>query len=106
LGLLFTLYGAFSLGALADNMQQIYTQMSVGTYTPPAGIGTLTTVGAVILVFVWLAATATSVRLLFRHRRAFYVPLIGGVLSIVVLFGFMIAAMLSDPTLIEFLSRP
>ncbi|SEN10914.1 DUF6264 family protein [Cryobacterium luteum] len=104
-GLLVTLYGAFSLGALPDAMQLIYTQQNLGTYTPAAGIGTLTTAGAILVVFVWLATTAVSVRLLLQHRRAFYVPIIGGAVSIVALFAFMLAAMLNDPTLIEFLSR-
>ncbi|TFB65261.1 DUF6264 family protein [Cryobacterium sp. Hz9] len=104
-GLLGTLYGAFSLGALPDAMQLIYTQQGLGTYTPAAGLGPLTSVGAIALVFVWLAASAVSVRLLLRRRRAFYIPIIGGAVSIVALFAFILAAMLSDPTLIEFLSR-
>ncbi|TFD68807.1 DUF6264 family protein [Cryobacterium ruanii] len=104
-GLLATLYGAFSLGALPDAMQLIYTQQGLGTYTPTAGIAPLTSVGAIAVVFVWLATTAVSVRLLLRRRRAFYVPLIGGAVSTVALFAFMLAAMLGDPTLIEFLSR-
>ena len=105
LGLLATLYGAFSLGALPDAMQLIYTQQGLGTYLPTDGIAPLTSVGAIVVVFVWLATTAGSVRLLLRRRRAFYIPLIGGAVSTVVLFAFMLAAMLSDPTLIEFLSR-
>ncbi|WP_146071174.1 DUF6264 family protein [Cryobacterium sp. Y57] len=104
-GLLATLYGAFSLGALPDAMQLIYTQQGLGTYTPTASIGPLTTVGAIAVVFVWLAATAVSIGLLLRHRRAFYVPLIGGAVSTVVLFSFILAAMLGDQTLINFLSQ-
>ena len=104
-GLLATLYGAFSLGALPDAMQLIYTQQGLGTYTPAASIGPLTSVGAIALVFIWLAAAAVSVRLLLRRRRAFYLPLIAGAVSTVTMFAFMLAAMLNDPTLIEFLSR-
>ena len=104
-GLLATLYGAFSLGALPDAMQLIYTQQGIGTYTPTAGIGPITSIGAIALVFIWLVATAVSVRLLLRRRRAFYVPIIGGALSTVTMFTFIVVAMLSDPTLIEFLSR-
>ena len=104
-GLLATLYGAFSLGAFPDAMQIIYTQQGLGTYTPGASIGPLTSVGAISVVFIWLAAAAVSVRLLLRRRRAFYVPLIAGAVSTVTMFAFMVAAMLNDPTLIEFLSR-
>jgi len=105
MGLLATLYGAFSLGALPDAMQLIYTQQGLGTYTPVANVGPLTSVGAITVVFLWLAAAAVSVRLLLRRRRAFYVPLIAGAVSTVTMFAFMLAAMLNDPTLIEFLSR-
>ncbi|WP_104178568.1 DUF6264 family protein [Cryobacterium sp. Y50] len=104
-GLLSTLYGAFSLGALPDAMQLIYTQQGLGTYTPGVSIGPLTSVGAIAVVFIWLATAAVSVRLLLRRRRAFYVPLIAGAVSTVTMFAFMLAAMLNDPTLIEFLSR-
>ncbi|MDJ0350212.1 DUF6264 family protein [Cryobacterium sp. PH29-G1] len=104
-GLIATLYGAFSLGALPDAMQVLYTQQDLGTYTPAAGIGLLTSVGAIAVVFIWLVAAAVSVRLLLRRRRAFYVSLIGGAVSTVTMFAFMLAAMLNDPTLIEFLSR-
>jgi hypothetical protein len=104
-GLLATLYGAFSLGALPDAMQMIYTQQGIGTYTPTAAIGPITSIGAIALVFIWLVATTVSVRLLLRRRRAFYIPVIGGALSTVTMFAFMLVAMLSDPTLIEFLSR-
>jgi len=104
-GLMATLYGAFSLGALPDAMQTIYTQQGIGTYTRTASIGPITSVGAIAVVFVWLATAAVSVRLLLRRRRTFYVPIIGGAVSMVTMFAFMLAAMLSDPTLIEFLSR-
>jgi hypothetical protein len=104
-GLLATVYGAFSLGSLPNAMQLIYTQQGLGTYTPAASIGPLTSVGAIAVVFIWLAATAISVRQLLRRRRAFYVPLISGAVSTVTLFAFMLAALLGDPTLIEFLGR-
>jgi hypothetical protein len=104
-GLLATLYGAISLGALPDAMQMIYTQQALGTYTPAASIGPLTSVGAIAVVFVWLATTAVSIGLLLRRRRAFYVPIIGGAVSTVALFAFILAAMLGDPTLIDFLSQ-
>ncbi|WP_146066146.1 DUF6264 family protein [Cryobacterium sp. Y82] len=104
-GLLATVYGVFSLGGFPIAMQAFYTDQGLGTYAPSASIGAITTTGAITLVFVWLAATAVSVRLLLRRRRAFFVPIIGGAVSLVVLFAFTMAALFIDPTLIEFLSR-
>ncbi|TFD57280.1 hypothetical protein E3T39_14840 [Cryobacterium suzukii] len=104
-GLLATVYGVFSLGGFPIAMQAFYTDQGLGTYTPAASIGAITTFGAITLVFIWLAATAVSVRLLLRHRRAFFAPIIGGAVSLVVLFAFTMAALFIDPTLIEFLSR-
>lgn len=104
-GLLATVYGVFSLGGFPVAMQIFYTQQGLGTFTPAPSIATITTVGAITLVFVWLAATAVSVRLLVRRRRAFFVPIVGGAVSLVVLFAFTMAALFIDPTLIEFLSR-
>jgi hypothetical protein len=104
-GLLVNLYGVVSLREFPETMQLFYTQQSLGTYTPAAPIATITTVGAITLVFIWLVATALCVRLLMRRRRAFYVPLIGGAISLVALFAFTMAGLFIDPTLIEFLSR-
>lgn len=104
-GLLTTIYGVFSLGGFPVAMQMFYTQQGLGTFNPAPSIGAITTVGAIALVFVWLAATAMSVRLLTRRRRAFFVPIVGGAVSLVVLFAFTLAALFVDPTLIEFLSR-
>lgn len=104
-GLLATVYGVISLGGFPAAMQVFYTQEGLGTYTPAASIGTITMVGAIALVFIWLVAGAVSVRRLVRRRRAFFVPLIGGAVSLVVLFAFTMAALFIDPTLIEFLSR-
>ncbi|TFD04581.1 MULTISPECIES: DUF6264 family protein [unclassified Cryobacterium] len=104
-GLLANVYGVFSLGGFPVAMQMFYTQEGLGTYDPAASIGAITTSGAIVLIFVWLAAAAISVRLLLRHRRAFYVPIVGGAVSLVVLFAFTVAALSIDTTLIEFLSR-
>ena len=41
-----------------------------------------------------------------RHRRAFYVPLIGGVVAFVLLVATMAVVLSGDTALLDYFSRP
>src|SRR5680860_44454 len=70
------------LGALPEAMQVLYTQENLGTYNPAASVAGLIIAGRVVEAAIWLAAAVVSILLLTRDRRAFYVPLVGGAVSI------------------------
>jgi Family of unknown function (DUF6264) len=105
-GLLGTFFTVSVLNALPQAVQMLYTQDGLGTYAPPASVGALITGGIVAQALVWLATAGVSILLVVRRRRAFYVPLIGGVVSFVAIFVFMAIVLASDPTLLEFYGRP
>ncbi|WP_022886708.1 DUF6264 family protein [Glaciibacter superstes] len=111
LGLLvFGLFGAFFavslLGAVPDAVQVLYTQQDLGDYTPHPSVSGLITAGGITQTVIWLVTAAVSILLLVRGKRAFYVPLLGGVISFVVIFVFLTIVLATDPTLIDFYSQP
>ncbi|WP_162942856.1 DUF6264 family protein [Cryobacterium soli] len=106
LGLLATFLTIAVLDALPQAVQMLYTQEGLGDYSPAPIVATLITAGSISQAIVWLVTAAVSILLLVRSRRAFYVPLIGGVVAFVLIFVFMTIIVGSDSTLIDFYSRP
>lgn len=106
LGLLGATFAASVLIALPDAVQLLYTQQNLGTYVPAASVAPLLVLGMVLQGLIWLVTAGVSVWLLVRGRRAFYLPLVGAAVSLVALFVVMSLAITSDPTLLEFYSRP
>lgn len=105
-GLLATFFAISVLGALPDALQMLYTQQDLGTYTPDATVAGLILAGRIVEAGIWLATAAVSILLMARGRRAFYVPLIGGVVSVIAIFVFISVVLTNDPTLLEVYSRP
>jgi hypothetical protein len=106
LGLAATFVSVTALSALPSAIQVLYSQSQLGTYQPAASVAGLILAGGLTEALVWLLTAATSVLLLVRSRRAFYVPLIGAVVGFVVIFAFMSVVLATDPTLLNFYSRP
>jgi hypothetical protein len=105
-GLLATFFAVGSLNALPEAVQMLYSQQNLGTYTPARSVAALILAGGITEALVWLAAAAGSILLLTRGKRAFYLPLIGAVVSFVVIFVFMTVVLATDPTLLNFYSQP
>ena len=105
LGLFGTFFTVAVLNSIPDAMQMLYTQEGLGTYTPAASVAALTTTGIITQVVLWVVMCAVSVLVLARHRRAFYIPLIGGVLSVLAIFVFLAIILTTDPTLLNFYSQ-
>ena len=101
LGLLSTLFAVSLLAMITDSIQLIYTQLELGAYEPDPSVPGLVTAGIVGVCLVWLATAAGAILLLVRGRRAFYVPLIGAVLFVVVFIAFTSAVLATDPTLLN-----
>ena len=104
--MVFGLFGTFFtvavLTAIPDAMQMLYTQEGLGSYEPAASVAGLTTAGIITQVVLWIAMAAVSVLVLVRRRRAFYIPLIGGVLSVLAIFVFLAIILTTDPTLLDY----
>ena len=102
LGLLGLFVAVAILGSVTDAIQMLYTQENLGTYTPAAGVDGLILAGKITQGVIWVLTTALSVLVMRRHRRAFYLPLIGGVLSTIAIFIFLSVVLATDPTLLDF----
>jgi hypothetical protein len=104
--LLLGLIGVFStvviLGAVPEAIQMLYTQEKLGTYTPAAGVAGLLVAGKLTQGALWIGTAALSIFVTRQHRRAFYLPLIGGVVSLVAMFIFLSVILATDPTLMNF----
>lgn len=105
-GLLGTFLAISILAALPQAVQVLYTQEGLGTYTPAPSVAGIITAGSITEAAVWLASTVVAILLITRGKRAFYVPLIGGVVAFVVIFVFMTIVLATDPTLFDYFSQP
>jgi hypothetical protein len=106
LGLAGAFFTLSMLASLPEAVQVLYTQAELGTYRPAASVATFITAGSIGQVAIWLGSAITSILLMIKNRRAFYVPLIGGVVSFVLLVATMTAVIAGDTALIEYFSRP
>jgi hypothetical protein len=106
LGLAGAFFTVSMLATLPEAVQVLYTQAELGTYTPAGSVATIITAASIGQVVSWLVTAVASILLMIRNRRAFYVPLIGGVVSFVLLVAAMTTVLAGDTALIEYFSRP
>jgi hypothetical protein len=71
------------------------------TYTDPANLGALAAFIAISHVVLYLAAVGISLPLLITRRVAFWVPLVAGAVAAIILWGSLIALIVSDHALMN-----
>lgn len=103
-GIMGALFGVAIMLQLPEAMRMLHAQEGLPAYSPDAAMPTITVGGAVVQVLLWLAAAGSSFLLLRRGRRAFWVPLVAGVLAAIALFVFVSLALAVDPVLLEHFS--
>ncbi|TDW30838.1 DUF6264 family protein [Cryobacterium psychrophilum] len=101
LGLFGTFLSISILNSLPQAIQMAYTQEGLGTYSAADNVDSILLGGVIAQVILWAVTATGSILLLVRSRRAFYVPLIGGILSLVLIFVFMGAVLAGDATLLD-----
>ena len=106
LGLLGTFLTIATLLPLPEAMQMLYTQADLGTYSPADSVAAIITAGSIGTVVIWLATAVASILLMRRGRRAFYVPIIGAVVSFVLLVAAMAVVLAGDSALLDYFSQP
>ncbi len=100
-GLLTTLFAVSMLTMVTDSIQVLYAQLDLGTYEPDSSVAGLVAAGIVSVSLVWLATAAGAILLLVRGKRAFYVPLIGALVSMIMFIAITSAVLATDPTLLN-----
>ncbi|HEY8912015.1 DUF6264 family protein [Lacisediminihabitans sp.] len=97
--------GFFQFTDLNAVIEQVYTMMSIGTYTPTALAGTLGIVINVSNVVLFVITVAVTMRALRKGRLAFYLPIIGGAVAYLVSFVCLATLMLGDPAFTAYVGR-
>jgi hypothetical protein len=100
LGFLGTINTVLAMTSLSEGIQSVYTQLDLGTYTPADSLAMFGTLGIILAISIYLATASVSYRLMKLKKRSFYVPLIGAVLSSVMVFVLLMVLLMNDPTLI------
>lgn len=104
-GLVWVLLSAPETSDLAGTLNRTYLlQGYTGHYGPVALASTLGLVINISSLVLWGVTCAVSIVVLRRHRRAFYIPLIGAVVSGLVVIALTLVAMVNDPGLLAYLS--
>lgn len=105
LGLIGMMTSIGIMTAMPESIQMLHTQNNLGTYTPGPSIGGLILAGQISQGVVWALSAALSVRRLTRGRTAFFLPVIAGVVSAIVLLGFAAAILYQDPALLSYYNK-
>ena len=103
LGLWSALNTAFSLN---EFMSTAYAQYGIDAeFQPNDGTRIAQIAIAASHLLLYLAALIGTIRLIRRGRRAFWLPLSIGILAAIIFFVILMAVMLSDPNIYEFIAR-
>jgi hypothetical protein len=105
IGLFWVLVSLPGMADLPATIQQTYAMQGyTGHYGPVAlgaAIGLAINISQLVL---WAVTCGLSVLAIRRRRRAFYIPLLGALVSGLVVMVLTIVAMLNDPGLLHYLS--
>ncbi len=91
---------ATALG-IADFMQQLYTELDAGTYTPGAGQTVVQVTIILSHVVLFVAAVRQARRRIAAGRNAVWVPVVFGAIAAVVFWGSLVALAYSDPAVLD-----
>ena len=101
--LFFGLLGAAGAGVTAailpSAMQQQYDDYSLGTFEPTADFTVIQHSLWIACLVLFLTALGLTVMLIAKKRPSFYIPLIAGVVSTLLYWILVVAALVADPAL-------
>ncbi|MEO7123741.1 MAG: DUF6264 family protein [Lacisediminihabitans sp.] len=105
IGLVWVLLSIPSASDFVDTLDHTYAlQGYTGHYGPVALASTIGLAINISSISLWGITCAVSIVVLRRHRRAFYIPIIGAVLAGIVVLSLTLVAMLNDPGLIAYVN--
>lgn len=93
---------ARSMQQLGQQIQTTYDLMGIGDFTPPEWLPTLSVVGIVLQLSLYAAVLGLTILRMRARRIAFWIPLTGGAVSVVITVVFMAIVVFSDPTYLGF----
>lgn len=105
LGLAWVLLSIPSAADFVGTLNRTYAlQGYTGHYGPVALASTIGLTINISSIALWGITCAVSIAVLRRHRRAFYIPVIGAVVTGIVVIALTLVAMLNDPGLITYVN--
>lgn len=105
LGLAWVILSIPGASDLVGTLNRTYAiQGYTGHYGPVALASALGLAINISSIALWGITCAVSIAVLRRHRRAFYIPLIGAVVTGIVVLSLTLVAMLNDPGLIAYVN--
>lgn len=105
-GALGALYLASSLYLMTSSFHLFANLFGIDDLTVPSAVNTISTVGALVMLVLYALTLIFSLQRMRARKLAFWIPLVGGALSIVVLIGFSMAAISNVPELMQQFSDP
>ncbi|MET4638995.1 DUF6264 family protein [Mycetocola sp. 2940] len=105
IGLLTILLSMSALVDLPTAIDTAFAQLGLEDYTSFALGSALGWTALILAVALWVAALWLSMRALRRGRKAWWIPLVFGVLGNVVVFACVAFAMVGDPAFTEYMNQ-
>lgn len=102
-GLVAVIQSVFGYLNLAESIQTLYTQQGIGTYTETPLTSTIGIALVITHAVIWVATAWISMRVLATGRTAWWIPLIGAVLSFAVMAVLMAIVLLADPAFMQYI---
>lgn len=91
---------------LPAQMQMAATAFGVDDFVVPQSVGTIGTVGAIILLALYAVALLLSIRMLRAKKITFWVPLAAGAIAFLVVFAIMMITFAQSPELLQQMAQP
>ncbi|GGE84644.1 DUF6264 family protein [Mycetocola zhadangensis] len=105
IGLITVLMTIPALTNLPPAITSAFAQLDVGEYTSD-GLAHSLGVGALVTeIVLWIVAAWLSTRALRKGKRAWWIPVVFGVVANIVVFGAITVAMTVDPAFTEYVNR-
>lgn len=87
--------------SITQSIAIIHAQEGIGDYVPAASVSTIVLIGGIVQIVLWLLAAGLSLLQIRRRRRAFWIPIVVGVLSAIAVFFVMAVVLFTDATLLN-----
>lgn len=104
LGLFLLLNGIPGYLALPDALQLAYDQLGAGTYGATEVAASLGVTALVVQAILWIATAASAWFAVNRGRMAWWIALLGGVLSFIATMVIVAIALFADPGFVDSVS--
>lgn len=104
-GLMTVVLSAAALTDLPTAIRTTFVQLDVGNYTTASLGSAMGWTALITQAALWITALWLSLRNLRKGRKAWWIPLVFGVVANIVMFGCIAIAMTGDPAFGEYVSR-